>query len=81
MYQVPACEPATKRRVLASGTESTGSQKMTVGQDLSPFYPHNLALDLSSPPGNGVFRELLGMLAQHLRYGSHRLIQVANSRG
>ena len=39
-----------------------------VGLDLSPFYPHNLALDLSSPPGNGVFRELLGMLARHLRF-------------
>ena len=39
-----------------------------VGLDLSPFYPHNLALDLSSPPGNGVFRELLGMLARHLRW-------------
>lgn len=38
-----------------------------VGLDLSPFYPHNLALDLSSPPGNGVFRELLAMLARHLR--------------
>ena len=39
-----------------------------VGLDLSPFYPHNLALDLSSPPGNGVFRELLAMLARHLRF-------------
>ena len=39
-----------------------------VGLDLSPFYPHNLALDLSSPPGNGVFRELLGMLARYLRW-------------
>ena len=39
-----------------------------VGLDLSPFYPHNLALDLSSPPGNGVFRELLGMLARHLHW-------------
>ena len=39
-----------------------------VGLDLSPFYPHNLALDLSSPPGNGVFRELLGMLARHVRW-------------
>ena len=39
-----------------------------VGLDLSPFYPHNLALDLSSPPGNGVFRELLGMLARHMRF-------------
>jgi cobaltochelatase CobT len=39
-----------------------------VGLDLSPFYPYNLALDLSSPPGNGVFRELLGMLARHLRF-------------
>ena len=39
-----------------------------VGLDLSPFYPHNLALDLSSPPGNGVFRELLAMLARHLRW-------------
>ena len=39
-----------------------------VGLDLSPFYHHNLALDLSSPPGNGVFRELLGMLARHLRW-------------
>jgi cobaltochelatase CobT len=39
-----------------------------VGLDLSPFYPHNLALDLSSPPGNGVFRELLGMLARHLHF-------------
>ena len=38
-----------------------------VGLDLSPFYPHNLALDISSPPGNGVFRELLAMLARHLR--------------
>ena len=39
-----------------------------VGLDLSPFYPHNLALDLSSPPGNGVFRELLAMLARYLRF-------------
>ena len=39
-----------------------------VGLDLSPFYPHNLALDLSSPPGTGVFRELLAMLARHLRF-------------
>ena len=39
-----------------------------VGLDLSPFYPHNLALDLSSPPGNGVFRELLAMLAGYLRW-------------
>lgn len=39
-----------------------------VGLDLSPFYPHNLALDLSSPPGNGVFRELLAMLARHVRF-------------
>jgi len=38
-----------------------------VGLDLSPFYPNNLALDISSPPGNGVFRELLAMLARHLR--------------
>ena len=29
MYQVPSCEPATKRSVLASGTGSTGIQKLT----------------------------------------------------
>ena len=39
-----------------------------VGLDLSPFYPHNLALDLSSQPGNGVFRELLAMLARYMRW-------------
>lgn len=35
-----------------------------VGLDLSPFYPRSLALDLSSPPGYGLFRELLALLAR-----------------
>jgi cobaltochelatase CobT len=35
-----------------------------VGLDLSPFYPRSLALDLSSPPGYGLFRELLDLLAR-----------------
>ena len=38
-----------------------------VGLDLSPFYSRSLALDLSAPPGNGVFGELLALLA-----GRHR---------
>ncbi|MCL4185047.1 MAG: cobalt chelatase [Burkholderiaceae bacterium] len=38
-----------------------------VGLDLSPYYGRSQALDLSAPPGNGVFREIVAMLAGHAR--------------
>jgi cobaltochelatase CobT len=34
-----------------------------VGLDLSPYYRHSHALDLSAPPGNRVFHEILSMIA------------------
>ena len=38
-----------------------------VGLDLSPYYGRSHALDLSAPPGNGVFREIVAMLGGHAR--------------
>ncbi|HOM13811.1 MAG TPA: cobalt chelatase [Rubrivivax sp.] len=38
-----------------------------VGLDLSPYYGRSLALDLSAPPGNRVFNEILEMIAGHGR--------------
>jgi cobaltochelatase CobT len=38
-----------------------------VGLDLSPYYGRSQALDLSAPPGNGVFREIVAMLGRHVR--------------
>lgn len=38
-----------------------------VGLDLSPYYGRCQALDLSAPPGNAVFRELLQLLAGRRR--------------
>lgn len=38
-----------------------------VGLDLSPYYARSQALDLSAPPGNGVFREILAMIDGHTR--------------
>ena len=38
-----------------------------VGLDLSPYYARSQALDLSAPPGNGVFREILTMIDRHTR--------------
>jgi len=38
-----------------------------VGLDLSPYYGRSQALDLSAPPGNGVFHEIVAMLAGHAR--------------
>ena len=38
-----------------------------VGLDLSPYYGRCQALDLSTPPGNGVFNELLQLLAGRRR--------------
>ena len=38
-----------------------------VGLDLSPYYGRSHALDLTAPPGNGVFREIVAMLGGHAR--------------
>ena len=38
-----------------------------VGLDLSPYYARSQALDLSTPPGHAVFREILAMMGGHLR--------------
>jgi len=38
-----------------------------VGLDLSPYYGRSHALDLSAPPGNGVFREIVAMLGGRAR--------------
>jgi cobaltochelatase CobT len=38
-----------------------------VGLDLSPYYARSQALDLSAPPGNRVFAEILSMIAGHRR--------------
>lgn len=38
-----------------------------VGLDLSPYYARSQALDLSTPPGNAVCREILDMLARGRR--------------
>ncbi len=38
-----------------------------VGLDLSPYYGRSLALDLTAPPGNAVFHELLAWIAGHRR--------------
>lgn len=38
-----------------------------VGLDLSPYYARSQALDLSAPPGNSVFREILAMIGGHTR--------------
>lgn len=35
-----------------------------VGLDLSPYYRRSLALDLSAPPGNRIFGEILSMIAK-----------------
>ena len=38
-----------------------------VGLDLSPYYARSQALDLSAPPGNGVFRDILELIGGHRR--------------
>ncbi|MBE7420436.1 MAG: cobalt chelatase [Ideonella sp.] len=38
-----------------------------VGLDLSPYYSRSQALDLSAPPGNRVFQEVLDVIAGHRR--------------
>ncbi|MEZ5603071.1 MAG: cobalt chelatase [Burkholderiaceae bacterium] len=38
-----------------------------VGLDLSPYYGRSQALDLSAPPGNGVFREIVALIGGHAR--------------
>lgn len=38
-----------------------------VGLDLSPYYSHCQALDLSAPPGNSVFGEIVAMLGRRVR--------------
>ena len=53
--------------VVATETHLNGIAILGVGGglDLSPFYPHSLALALSPPPGYPIFRELLALLARH----------------
>jgi cobaltochelatase CobT len=57
--------------VVATETQRSGIAILGVGVglDLSPFYPHSLALDLSSPPGYPIFKELLALLARHAPRG------------
>lgn len=38
-----------------------------VALDLSPYYARSQALDLSTPPGNAVFREILALIDRHPR--------------
>lgn len=38
-----------------------------VGLDLSPYYSHCQALDLSAPPGNSVFGEIIALLGRRTR--------------
>ena len=38
-----------------------------VGLDLSPYYSHCQALDLSTPPGNSVFGEVIALLGRRVR--------------
>lgn len=38
-----------------------------VGLDLSPYYSRSQALDLSAPPGNRVFQEILELIGGHRR--------------
>ena len=38
-----------------------------VGLDLSPYYSHCQALDLSAPPGNSVFGEIISLLGRRTR--------------
>ena len=38
-----------------------------VGLDLSPYYARSQALDLSAPPGNRVFQEILEVIAGQRR--------------
>ena len=54
---VAACEQAHQIQIFGLG----------VGLDLSPFYAHSLALDLSAESPSEVFSELLGMLRRHRR--------------
>jgi len=52
------------RHEQARGVEVFG---LGVGLDLSPYYGRSHALDLSAPPGNGVFREIVAMLGGRAR--------------
>ena len=49
----------------AAGTAEIGG--IGVGLDLSPYYTRSRALDLSAPPGNRVFQEILEVIAGHGR--------------
>lgn len=52
------------RREQAGGVEIYG---VGVGLDLSPYYSRSQALDLTTPPGNRVFAEILAMIGGHAR--------------
>jgi len=52
------------RQEQAGGIEIHG---VGVGLDLSPYYSRSQALDLTTPPGNGVFAEILAMIGGHAR--------------
>lgn len=54
-----------QRHEVAANAEIGG---IGVGLDLSPYYARSQALDLSAPPGNRVFQEILEVIAgQHRR--------------
>lgn len=48
------------REELAGSVEIIG---LGVGLDLSPYYRHNLALDLAAPAGNRTFHEIVALIA------------------
>ena len=49
----------------ASGAVEIGG--IGVGLDLSPYYSRSQALDLSAPPGNRVFQEIVELIGGHRR--------------
>ncbi|MFI8997921.1 cobalt chelatase [Streptomyces sp. NPDC053542] len=52
------------RDVITRQSTATEIHGIGVGLDLSPYYRHSRILDLAADTGNGIFREVLGLLAR-----------------